>query len=72
VATDGITPPIWFGQGCDPEILGILTVFVHLLVDEVNCSKTEAQRWPFQEISLGPTMKNIHNKMANTVALSLP
>ena len=33
VATDGITPPIWFGQGSDPEILGTVTVGVHHLVD---------------------------------------
>ena len=33
VATDGITPPIWFGQGSDPEILGVVTVGVHHLVD---------------------------------------
>ena len=32
VATDGVTPPIWFGQGLDPEILGVVTVGVHLLV----------------------------------------
>ena len=32
VATDGITPPIWFGQGSDPEILGTVTVGVHHLV----------------------------------------
>ena len=31
VATDGITPPIWFGQGSDPEILGVVTVGVHHL-----------------------------------------
>jgi DNA polymerase V len=34
VATDGITPPIWFGQGADPEILGVVTVGVLRLVDE--------------------------------------
>ena len=34
VATDGITPPIWFGQGSDPEILGVVTVGVHHLVDK--------------------------------------
>ena len=33
VATDGMTPPIWFGQGSDPEILGVVTVGVHPLVD---------------------------------------
>ena len=33
VATDGITPPIPFGQGSDPEILGTVTVGVHHLVD---------------------------------------
>ena len=33
VATDGTTPPIWFGQGADPEILGVVTVGVHHLVD---------------------------------------
>ena len=33
VATDGITPPITFGQGSDPEILGTVTVGVHHLVD---------------------------------------
>ena len=33
VATDGITPPIWFDQGSDPEILGTVTVGVHCLVD---------------------------------------
>lgn len=33
VATAGITPPIWFGQGSDPEILGVVTVGVHNLVD---------------------------------------
>ena len=33
VATDGITPPIWFGQGSDPEILGTVTVGVHYLLD---------------------------------------
>ena len=33
VATDGVTPPIWFGQGSDPEILGVVTVGVHHLVD---------------------------------------
>jgi DNA polymerase V len=33
VATDGITPPIWFGQGSDPEILGTVTVGVHNLLD---------------------------------------
>jgi len=32
VATDGVTPPIWFGQGEDPEILGTVIVSVHLLV----------------------------------------
>ena len=31
VATDGITPPITFGQGSDPEILGTVTVGVHHL-----------------------------------------
>ena len=31
VATDGVTPPIWFGQGSDPEILGTVTVGVHNL-----------------------------------------
>ena len=31
VATDGITPPIWFGQGSDPEILGTVTVGVRHL-----------------------------------------
>jgi len=33
VATDGITPPIWFGQGSDPEILGTVTVGDHHLAD---------------------------------------
>jgi len=33
VATDGITPPIWFGKGADLEILGVVTVGVHYLVD---------------------------------------
>ena len=33
VTTDGITPPIWFGQGSDTEILGVVTVGVHQLVD---------------------------------------
>jgi DNA polymerase V len=33
VATDGITPPIWFGQGSDPEILGVVTVGVRNLAD---------------------------------------
>jgi DNA polymerase V len=33
VATDGITPPIWFVQGSDPEILGVVTVGVHNLLD---------------------------------------
>jgi DNA polymerase V len=33
VATDEITPPIWFGQGSDPEILGVVTVGVHQLGD---------------------------------------
>ena len=33
VPTDGITPPIWFGQGSDLEILGVVTVGVHYLVD---------------------------------------
>jgi hypothetical protein len=33
VATVGITPPITFGQGSDPEILGVVTVGVHHLVD---------------------------------------
>jgi hypothetical protein len=33
VATDGITLPIWFGQGSDPEILGVVTVGVHQLGD---------------------------------------
>ena len=33
VATDGITSPIWFGQGSDPEILGTVTVGVHHLLD---------------------------------------
>jgi DNA polymerase V len=33
VATDGITPPILFGQGSDPEILGTVTVGVHQLLD---------------------------------------
>jgi SOS-response transcriptional repressor LexA len=33
VATDGVTPPILFGQGSDPEILGVATVGVHHLVD---------------------------------------
>jgi DNA polymerase V len=32
VATDGITPPIWFGQGSDPEILGTVIVGVHNLL----------------------------------------
>ena len=31
VATDGITPPIRFGQGSDPEILGTVTVGVRHL-----------------------------------------
>ena len=31
VATDGMTPPIWFGQGSDPEILGTVTVGVRHL-----------------------------------------
>jgi hypothetical protein len=33
VATDRVTPPIWFGQGSDPEILGLVTVSVHNLID---------------------------------------
>ena len=33
VAADGITPPIWFGQGSDPEILCTVIVAVHNLVD---------------------------------------
>ena len=33
VATDGITPPITFGQGYDPEILGTVIVGVHQLLD---------------------------------------
>ena len=33
VATDGITPPIKFGQGSDPEILGTVTVGLHHLLD---------------------------------------
>ena len=33
VATDGITAPIWFGQGADPEIRGVVTVGVHHQVD---------------------------------------
>ena len=33
MATDGTTPPIWFGQGADPEILGVVTVGIHHLVD---------------------------------------
>jgi len=33
VATDGATPPIWFGQGEDPEILGTVTVGIHNLAD---------------------------------------
>ena len=33
VATDGITTPIWFGQGSDPEILGVVTVGVLHLID---------------------------------------
>ena len=33
VATDGITPPITFGQGSGPEILGTVTVGVHHLLD---------------------------------------
>jgi hypothetical protein len=52
VATDGITPPIWFGQGSDPGILGDVSVGVHHLVDEVNCSETEAARCPFPQILL--------------------
>lgn len=32
VATDGITPPIWFGRGADPEILGTVIVGVHHLL----------------------------------------
>jgi DNA polymerase V len=32
VATDGVTPPIWFGQGEDPDILGTVIVGVHQLV----------------------------------------
>ena len=31
VATDGVTPPICFGQGSDPEILGVVTVGVRHL-----------------------------------------
>ena len=31
VATDGATPPIWFGQGSDPEILGTVTFGVRHL-----------------------------------------
>jgi hypothetical protein len=52
VATDGITPPIWFGQGSDPGILGDVSVGVHHLVDEVNSSETEAARCPFPQILL--------------------
>jgi len=33
VATDGITPPIWFGQGSDPLILRVITVGVRNLAD---------------------------------------
>ena len=33
VVTDGITPPILFGEGSDPEILGTVTVGVHHLLD---------------------------------------
>jgi DNA polymerase V len=33
VAADGITSLIWFCQGPDPEILGVVTVGVHHLVD---------------------------------------
>ena len=40
VATDGITPPIWFGQGADPEILGVVTVGVHHLVWEALLLQT--------------------------------
>ena len=31
VATDRATAPIWFGQGADPEILGVVTIGVHHL-----------------------------------------
>lgn len=34
VATDGMTPPIWFDQGSDPENLGTVIVGVHHLF---NC-----------------------------------
>jgi hypothetical protein len=33
LATDRGTPPIWFGQGSDTEILGVVTVGVHNLLD---------------------------------------
>ena len=31
-AADGLTPPSWFGQGADPEILGVVILWVHPLV----------------------------------------
>jgi hypothetical protein len=46
VATDDITHPFWFSEGSDPEILGVVTVGVHHLVDKAllqqMCSKTLA------------------------------
>jgi hypothetical protein len=33
LATDRGTPPIWFGQGSDPEILGTVILGVHNLVN---------------------------------------
>jgi len=33
LATDRVTPPIWFGQGSDPEILGTVIFGVHHLAN---------------------------------------
>jgi len=52
VATDGITPPIWFGQGADPEILGVFSVGVHRLVDEAPLPQTRSTGLPLAPAGL--------------------
>ncbi len=42
VATACITPPIWFGQGSDPEILGTVTVGVHHLAGWESPEQSDA------------------------------
>ena len=46
VTADGITPPIWFGQGSDPEILGVVTTRCAPLARPALCRTTPYRLHP--------------------------